>query len=58
MLDLDGELVGKPGSVEAARARWEQMAGRHGELLTGHAVVRCAAAHRRPEISGPRLARS
>ena len=39
MLLLDGELIGKPGTVDAARARWERMAGRAGELLTGHAVV-------------------
>lgn len=39
MLLLDGELVGKPGTVDVARARWERMAGRAGELLTGHAVV-------------------
>ena len=52
MLDLDGELVGKPASVEAARARWEQMAGRHGELLTGHAVVLVRGGAPQSEISG------
>jgi septum formation protein len=40
MLHLDGELVGKPRDVEAARARWHAMAGNTGELLTGHAVLR------------------
>jgi septum formation protein len=40
MLNLDGELVGKPRDVEAARARWQAMAGNTGELLTGHAVLR------------------
>jgi septum formation protein len=39
MLNLDGELVGKPRDVEAARARWQAMAGNTGELLTGHAVL-------------------
>jgi septum formation protein len=34
------ELVGKPGSVEQARARWAVMAGSGGDLLTGHAVIR------------------
>ncbi len=34
------ELVGKPGTVERARARWAAMAGGEGELLTGHAVIR------------------
>jgi len=40
MLHIGGELVGKPGCVEAAVRRWQTMAGRTGELLTGHAVVR------------------
>jgi septum formation protein len=40
MLLINGELVGKPGTAEVARRRWQQMAGRSGELLTGHAVVR------------------
>ncbi len=40
MLLLDGELQGKPESVEVARQRWKAMAGRSGELLTGHAVLR------------------
>ena len=39
MLELDGELVGKPGTPEAARGRWDRMAGRRGELVTGHAVI-------------------
>lgn len=40
MLHLDGELVGKPGDAATARRRWQAMAGRTGELLTGHAVLR------------------
>ncbi len=40
MLFFDGELAGKPGDADAARARWAQMAGRTGELVTGHAVLR------------------
>lgn len=40
MLHIDGELVGKPGCADAASRRWRAMAGRTGELLTGHAVVR------------------
>lgn len=42
MLFMGGRLVGKPGSVERARARWADMAGGEGELLTGHAVLRLA----------------
>lgn len=40
MLLIDGVLQGKPGTVDAARERWKTMAGRSGELLTGHAVLR------------------
>ncbi|BBG04471.1 MULTISPECIES: Maf family protein [Pseudonocardia] len=40
MLLLDGDLVGKPRDTDDARHRWLAMAGRTGELLTGHAVLR------------------
>ncbi|MGQ9350980.1 Maf family protein [Mycolicibacterium gilvum] len=40
MLYLDGRLSGKPGTPEAARRQWEQMAGTTGHLLTGHALLR------------------
>lgn len=46
MLHIDGELVGKPGCADAVVRRWQAMAGRTGELLTGHAVVRLDAAVR------------
>jgi len=39
MLHIDGELVGKPHSADVARSRWRAMAGRTGELVTGHAVL-------------------
>ncbi|MDN5861346.1 MAG: Maf family nucleotide pyrophosphatase [Pseudonocardia sp.] len=42
MLLIGGALVGKPHTVEVARARWAAMAGRTGELYTGHAVLRVA----------------
>jgi septum formation protein len=42
MLLFDGELVGKPDSVDAARERWRKMAGGTGELYTGHSVLRLA----------------
>jgi len=38
MLLIDGELQGKPTDETQARLRWQQMAGRDGLLLTGHAV--------------------
>ena len=40
MLHIGGELVGKPGSADAALQRWQAMAGGTGELITGHAIVR------------------
>ncbi|WP_018333948.1 Maf family protein [Actinomycetospora chiangmaiensis] len=52
MLEIDGELVGKPHTAENARARWERMAGRHGELVTGHALVRLRGGVVEAEISG------
>ncbi len=42
MLLIDGELVGKPADVDEARKRWLAMAGRTGELVTGHTVLRMA----------------
>ncbi|BBY22405.1 Maf family protein [Mycobacterium stomatepiae] len=40
MLYLDGRLCGKPESIEAARTLWQSMAGRSGQLYTGHCVIR------------------
>ena len=36
----DGEMHGKPATVDVARERWKMMAGTTGTLLTGHAVLR------------------
>jgi septum formation protein len=47
MLLLDGELRGKPGTAAAAHTQWAAMAGRSGELLTGHCVIRSTAGTRR-----------
>lgn len=40
MLLIDGELAGKPSSVDEARRRWQSMAGRAGALHTGHCLIR------------------
>jgi septum formation protein len=40
MLYRDGELLGKPASADAAREGWRQMAGKSGQLYTGHCVIR------------------
>jgi septum formation protein len=40
MLYIDSQLCGKPQSVAAARQLWQSMAGRSGQLYTGHCVIR------------------
>lgn len=52
MLHIGGELVGKPGCADTASRRWRAMAGRTGELLTGHAVVRLDQGERSATSSG------
>lgn len=42
MLELDGEVVGKPGDAVTARARWRAMRGRSGVLHTGHWLAAAA----------------
>jgi septum formation protein len=39
VLELDGEVHGKPGTADRARERWRAMRGRSGVLHTGHCVV-------------------
>ncbi|OKJ94158.1 Maf family protein [Amycolatopsis sp. CB00013] len=52
MLSINGEMVGKPITPEAARERWASMAGKTGELLTGHAIIRVENGERTKETSG------
>jgi septum formation protein len=40
MLYRDGSLLGKPASPEAALQGWHDMAGKSGQLYTGHCVIR------------------
>jgi septum formation protein len=40
MLYIDGRLVGKPASIDAARREWQSMGGRSGQLHTGHCLIR------------------
>lgn len=51
MLSFDGEVLGKPGTPELARRRWLRMAGRSGELLTGHVVLRLDGGTRTKEAA-------
>lgn len=40
MMHIGGELAGKPHTTEVAVARWKQMRGRTGHLITGHCLRR------------------
>lgn len=40
MLEVDGKLIGKPGTPDVARSQWDSMGGRTGLLHTGHCIVR------------------
>lgn len=40
VLAFEGEVLGKPGDADTARARWRRMRGRSGVLHTGHCVRR------------------
>jgi len=40
LLYLDGQLCGKPASVDAARSQWRSMSGQAGQLHTGHCLIR------------------
>lgn len=42
MLETASGLAGKPHRPEVAKARWREMAGTEGKLLTGHCAVRVA----------------
>lgn len=39
VLELDGEIHGKPADATVATARWQQMRGRSGILHTGHWLI-------------------
>ena len=39
VLELDGEVLGKPADAEDAVRRWQRMRGRAGVLHTGHCVI-------------------
>ena len=56
VLELDGEVHGKPGDAARAVERWRRMRGRSGVLHTGHWVVDLRDAGRRRQRA-PRSAR-
>lgn len=57
MLHAGGELIGKPGTADAATARWRQLAGGTGQLLTGHAVLQLDGGEPQRIVTGTRSTR-
>jgi septum formation protein len=47
VLELDGEVHGKPSSPDEAVSRWRRMRGRSGVLHTGHCVIELRGGERR-----------
>ncbi len=47
VLELDGEIHGKPATTEEAFVRWQRMRGRSGVLHTGHCLIEAAGTTRR-----------
>ena len=54
VLELDGEIHGKPATAEEAVDRWERMRGRSGTLHTGHCLVEVRDGVRREAARGAR----
>ena len=53
MLLLDGELQGKPHTVDEAIRRWHQQRGKSAQLLTGHCVLDLARLSATSNDPGP-----
>ncbi|MEY2565904.1 MAG: nucleoside triphosphate pyrophosphatase [Actinomycetota bacterium] len=51
MLELDGEVHGKPHTVHEARDRWRRMRGGKGTLLTGHCVIDTVTDQRASDVA-------
>ncbi len=51
LLDLDGRALGKPASAAEAAARWREMSGRSGTLVTGHCVINTATGQRAAAVA-------
>jgi septum formation protein len=46
VLELDGQILGKPDDADDARERWRSMRGRSGVLHTGHCLCDVASGRR------------
>jgi septum formation protein len=55
LLDLDGRALGKPASASQAAARWREMSGRTGTLVTGHCVINAATGQRAAAVAATRV---
>ncbi|MBN9328626.1 MAG: Maf family protein [Cellulomonas sp.] len=53
MLELDGQVLGKPTDAADALSRWDAMRGRSGVLHTGHWLVDARAATARSGTASP-----
>jgi septum formation protein len=51
MLDFDGEVLGKPGTADAATERWRRMRGHDGTLLTGHCLIDTASGRQVSDVA-------
>ncbi len=51
LLDVDGEVFGKPATAEEATARLRSMRGRAGILRTGHCLIDTATGRRAAEVA-------
>jgi septum formation protein len=51
MLELGGEVRGKPRDAADATERWKRMRGRSGTLLTGHVVVDVASGRSAADVA-------
>ena len=55
LLDLDGRALGKPASAAEATARWREMSGRTGTLVTGHCVINAATGQQAAAVAATRV---
>jgi septum formation protein len=55
LLDLDGRALGKPATAAAAAARWRDMSGRIGTLVTGHCVINAATGQQAAAVAATQV---
>ena len=55
LLDLDGRPLGKPATAAEAVARWREMSGLTGTLVTGHCVINAATGQQAAAVAATRV---